>query len=127
MMSNSLLAIQVRLSFRWWLSTALSKRLEFREPMRVTGTTDMSLFGWGALMESKLAQGHWTATDPHHNINWLELKAARLALRHFQPDLEHRHVLLFTDNMATKAHVNRHTLEGLVDGHTDSSHGRRDT
>lgn len=43
---------------------------------------DASLYSWGALLESHLVQGRWMETDLRHNINWLELKVARL--RHFE-------------------------------------------
>ncbi|XP_013917310.1 PREDICTED: uncharacterized protein LOC106545317, partial [Thamnophis sirtalis] len=40
------------------------------------------------------------------SINLLELRAARLALRHFHRSIRRRHNLLMTDNVATKAHIN---------------------
>ncbi|XP_013909106.1 PREDICTED: ubiquitin carboxyl-terminal hydrolase 7-like [Thamnophis sirtalis] len=110
-LSNSLRSLRisagVRASLAWWLSPAIQRGCCIWEPDRVTVTTDASLFGWGALVGSQMAQGRWTATDLRHNINWLELKAARLALSHFHSSVEGRHVLLLTDNVATKVHINR--------------------
>lgn len=44
--------------------------------------------------------------DRQNDINWLELRAVHLALRHFQSAVAGHHVLVLTDNMTTKAHVN---------------------
>lgn len=37
-----------------------------------------------------------------NDINWLELRVARLVLQHFQDALTGQHVLLLTDNVTTK-------------------------
>ncbi|XP_032092319.1 LOW QUALITY PROTEIN: extracellular calcium-sensing receptor-like [Thamnophis elegans] len=78
-----------------------------REPTRRTLTTDASLFVWGAHLENQIAQGRWTSTDLRNNINWLELRAIHLALRHFKESVAGHHILVLTDNVAAKAHVNR--------------------
>ncbi|KAK9400751.1 hypothetical protein NXF25_011465 [Crotalus adamanteus] len=79
----------------------------FREPNRITLTTDASLFGWGAHLGTQIAQGQWDQKDLSHNINWLELRAIHLALRQFSHIVTGRHVLVLTDNVAAKAHVNK--------------------
>lgn len=58
--------------------------------------------------------------DLRHNVNWLKLKAAQLMLHQFQDSLVNQQVLLLTDNITTKAHVNHrgHTFEGLMDRST---------
>lgn len=94
-------------SLRWWLSPALYKGSLFREPSRVTLTTDASLFGWGAHLTPHFAQGRWSQRDLKKSINWLELRAIHLALRHFHRLVTGCHVLVLTDNVAAKAHVNR--------------------
>lgn len=48
---------QVQLSLKWWLSPALHKGCEFREPERLTLMMDASLYRWGALLESQMTQG----------------------------------------------------------------------
>ncbi|KAK9400738.1 hypothetical protein NXF25_011452 [Crotalus adamanteus] len=79
----------------------------FREPNRITLMTDASLFGWGAHLGTQIAQGQWNQEDLTHNINWLELRAIHLALHQFSHLVTRRHVLVLTDNVAAKAHVNK--------------------
>ncbi|XP_039217701.1 uncharacterized protein LOC120316322 [Crotalus tigris] len=93
-------------SLRWWSSSAVARGSSFKEPIRLTLTTDTSLFGWGAHLQSQLAQGQWSQLDLRHNINWLELRAIHLALRHLCKRVARQHMLVLTDNMA-KAHMNR--------------------
>lgn len=94
-------------SLGWWISGAIEKGCHFREPHRVTVTSDASLFGWGGHCDSRVAQGRWSRLELSRQINWLELRAARLVLQAFLPLVRGQHVLLLTDNTTTKAHINR--------------------
>lgn len=67
-----------------------------RKPLRPRGAIGLAL-----------AQGQWKTADLHHNINWLALHAVHLALHHFKSHVSSCHVLALTDNVATKAHINR--------------------
>lgn len=78
----------------------------FKEPIHLTITSDASLFGWGTHLQNQIAQGRWSPEELLHNINSLELRAAFLALCHFQWEIQGCHVLILTDNVATKAHIN---------------------
>lgn len=80
---------------------------QFREPRHLTLTTDASLSGWGAHLRPHMAQGQWTQEDLSHNINWLLLRAIYLALRNM---VAGKDILISTDNVASKDHINR--LEG---------------
>ncbi|XP_039195028.1 uncharacterized protein LOC120306250 [Crotalus tigris] len=91
----------------WWTSQTIAGGAHFKEPAQLTLTTDASLFGWGTHLQSQLAQGRWSRRDLKHNINWLELRAIHLALRHFRYRVKGQHVLVLMDNIAAKAHVNR--------------------
>ncbi|XP_060548605.1 uncharacterized protein LOC132712109 [Pantherophis guttatus] len=73
---------------------------------RVVVTTDASLQGWGAHCRGHLAQGVWTSVESRRSINWLELRAIYLALRTFHHLVSNSHVLVLTDNITAKAHVN---------------------
>lgn len=42
-----------------------------------------------------------------NDINWLELRAIRMALLHFQHLVEGHHIRILTDNVTAKAHINR--------------------
>lgn len=54
-----------------------------------------------------MAQGCWSPSELQYDINWLELWAIHLALKHFHSHVKGQHVLILTDNITVKAHVNR--------------------
>lgn len=58
-------------------------------------------------MGTHMAQGQWTQEEANRSINWLELRAIRLVLLSFQQYIADQHVLVLTDNITAKAHVNR--------------------
>ncbi|XP_039189596.1 kelch-like protein 14 isoform X2 [Crotalus tigris] len=97
--------VHILRSLRWWFSQAVTKGSSFKELDRITITTDTSLFGWGAHLQSQFVQGCWSRADLRHNINWLELRAIHLALHQFRHWIRGFHVLILTDNVASKAHV----------------------
>lgn len=65
-----------------------------------------SLSGWGAMLNTRLVQSSWLNEGAHLLINFLELRAIYLAPLHFSPALKRHHVLVRTNNMAAKAHLN---------------------
>jgi hypothetical protein len=63
--------------------------------------TDNSGYGWGAVLKShKEASGFWSQCDEAMHITWMKLKAVRLAVQTFLPQLAGRNVLLHEDNQA---------------------------
>ncbi|XP_053138354.1 uncharacterized protein LOC128339002 [Hemicordylus capensis] len=99
---------QVQKSLLWWTRTQnLSVGKGFLEQPKLIVTTDASNRGWGAHCLQHSAQGRWDSHEQSHSINWLELRAIRLALLHFQPLVQGQDVLVKTDNTTAKAHVNR--------------------
>jgi hypothetical protein len=61
--------------------------------------TDNSGYGWGAVLNEYLeARGFCSKEDEHCHITWKELKAVRLSLESFLPQLAGRNVLLHEDN-----------------------------
>ena len=62
--------------------------------------------GWGAFSQGKSAGGPWIAEEKEHNINYLELLAAFLALKSFVKTKEVS-VLLRLDNITAIAFVNK--------------------
>lgn len=70
-------------------------------------TTDASLTGWGGVFEGRPINGVWSPHLRRAHINYLELMAVALTLRHFLPFLRGHHVLVRTDNTSTVAHINR--------------------
>ncbi|XP_029965627.1 uncharacterized protein LOC115401518 [Salarias fasciatus] len=75
--------------------------------MRKTVTTDASLTGWGAVFGGRSVNGTWPPTLRQAHINYLELLAVFLALRHFLPLLGKCHVLVRADNTTAVAYINR--------------------
>ncbi|XP_061488955.1 uncharacterized protein LOC133387687 [Rhineura floridana] len=61
----------------------------------------------GSPLNSQYVQEVWSTAEQTQSINWLELKAVHLALRHFQSLFPLDHVLIRTDNMCVKSHLNR--------------------
>lgn len=82
----------------------MDKGCAFKEAGRLTITTDTSFFGWDAHFQE---QGQWSQKNLAKNINCLELRAVCLALREFQDRIVGNHILIMTDNVATKVHINR--------------------
>ena len=70
-------------------------------------TTDASLTGWGAVHEGMSAKGTWSPAFRTKHINYLELMAVLLALKRFEPFVKDCHVLVRTDNTATKYYINK--------------------
>ena len=73
---------------------------------RETVTADACLSGWGAVWQSRTAQGQWSARESTQHINVLELRAVQLALQHFLPFLRGKHVLVRSDNTSTVSQIN---------------------
>lgn len=67
------LTSEVRLSLRWWSLKAMHNGSLFQEPQRLTLTTDASLLGWDAHLQSHVAHDQWSPAELINNINWLEL------------------------------------------------------
>ncbi|XP_059182347.1 uncharacterized protein LOC131961092 [Centropristis striata] len=70
-------------------------------------TTDASLTGWGGIHEGRSVRGVWSVGLQRSHINFLELSAVFLSLKHFLPSLMGHHVLVRTDNTTTVAYINR--------------------
>ncbi|XP_059205256.1 uncharacterized protein LOC131984458 [Centropristis striata] len=70
-------------------------------------TTDASLTGWGGIHEGRSVRGVWSVGLQRSDINFLELSAVFLSLKHFLPSLMGHHVLVRTDNTTTVAYINR--------------------
>ena len=69
-------------------------------------TTDACLGGWGAVWQCRMARGRWSRVQSQLHINVLELTAVQLALHHFLPELQGRHVLVRTDNTTVVYYIN---------------------
>ena len=70
-------------------------------------TTDASLSGWGATLDGWTASGRWEPSMKKAHINYLELMAVFLALKHFRSRIGGCHVLVRSDNTTTVAYINK--------------------
>lgn len=70
-------------------------------------TSDTSLFIWGTHLQTHMTHCRWTQVELTNNINWLELRVVHLALCHFQSLIHGQHKLILTNNVATKAHIDK--------------------
>ena len=71
--------------------------------------TDASMKGWGANhpKEGTSTGSRWSAKEATHHINWLELKAAFLALQCFQSNLNNIRILLKMESQVMDTYVNK--------------------
>ena len=95
-------------SFDWWKANiwTLSKPIGTESYDHVL-FTDSSLTGWGAFCENKRTNGFWSAYERKLHINYLELKAAFLALKCFAKNWSNCKLLLRIDNTTALAYVNK--------------------
>lgn len=93
---------------QWARSSFLLRGVSLGPPpaRREVVTTDASQHGWGGVWNHKGVHGIWQDELRAYHINYLELQAVWLTLQHFQEPLEHKHVLVRTDNTSTVYHIN---------------------
>jgi len=94
--------------FEWWLSHIPDASCPIRSYCFVREiSSDASLTGWGGACLGVTTGGRWSPAESHHHINFIELRAARLALQSFAGDLSHCEILLRLDNTTAVAYVNK--------------------
>lgn len=101
------IALEVRNLCWWTLRSNLSKGKQFHVNTEEHLIRDASLSGWGVLWRNTPVQGQWSRRESRLPINLLKLRAVHLALQDFGPNLTNYHVLVRTDNIAKKAHLNK--------------------
>ena len=69
--------------------------------------TDASKEGWGSHLGDLVVSGHWSKAWANRHINWLELQAVLLTLKHFLPQLQGTPVDVISDNTTTVAYINK--------------------
>lgn len=86
---------------QWWVDNLVSafKPITLTNPDRRI-ESDSSGAGWGChdVTQNNLCSGQWSTTDRQQHINYLELKAAFLALQHLCKDVRGEHIHLYLDN-----------------------------
>ena len=85
----------------WWINNVKisNKPIVLKEPDIII-ESDSSLTGFGAFNKTshETFSGIWSLTEQNLHINFLELKAAFLALKNFCSTISDKHVKLFLDN-----------------------------
>ena len=76
--------------------------------------TDSSDLGWGAHLVSTPVSGRWSEKESPHPINWKELRAIHLGLRHFSHLLEGQAVAVFCDNATAIAYLRNQGGDFLI-------------
>ena len=74
----------------------------------ITADTDASNQGWGAVLNGQSHTGGvWSPEEVSHNINYLELLAAFLAIKAFEKTWQNTTVLLRLDNVTAVSYINQ--------------------
>ena len=95
-----------QLVLSWWSNVMIGQSLvPFMSDMTIL--TDASLEGWEAHSDSATASGRWLLQWRSFVINWLELKAMKLALVAFQSQVENKHVMVMCDNKMAVTYINK--------------------
>lgn len=98
-----------RFQLEWWLDpTNLTLGVPFSTPdPALTIVTDASSYGWGGHLGDQTASGVWPDQWKSKHINWLELQAVWLTLKHFQDQVRNQVVEVLSDNSTTVSYINR--------------------
>ena len=94
---------------QWWLVSAntMKGRSLHQAQTNITMTTDASMYGYGGHVGNHFIQGTWSETQQKLHINYLELEAVFLTLKHFLPLLKNQNVLVRCDNTTVVQYINK--------------------
>lgn len=92
----------------WWKNLANSSINPIRYfQYAVEIFTDASLTGWGAACNGERTGGFWSSDEAQNHINYLELRAAFIALKCFANNFTNKEILLRIDNTTAISYINR--------------------
>lgn len=93
---------------KWWDSQiGITKNKIRSNSFDLEIFSDASKSGWGATCGKEKANGLWNKDERMMHINYLEIKAAFLALRCFASSLYNQQILLRIDNITALAYINK--------------------
>lgn len=96
-----------KFEINWWIQNISNAFKPIKvEPHKLIIHTDASSEGWGAVSDSKSANGRWNDWESKLHINVLELKAALFGLKSLAADQLNTHVRLKIDNTTAVAYIN---------------------
>ena len=92
---------------KWWIKSIP----EVYNPIshgeaQITMSTDASFNGWGACIDTTTTGSNWAPEERAHDINYLEILAAFLALKSFSSAIIGKHVKLQIDNTTAVCSIN---------------------
>ena len=92
----------------WWRDniTHIYNNIVTSNPDRCI-TTDISSYGWGAVMESKSTGKFFSILEKEDHINVLELKTVLFGLRSLVKNLKLTHIKVLCDNSTAVACINK--------------------
>ncbi|XP_031780054.1 uncharacterized protein LOC100677975 [Nasonia vitripennis] len=102
------LSLEAKEELKWWQSQILIAKNKIR-----SSNFDLEIFsnasttGWGAICGNKKANGFWNREEREIHINFLEIKAAFLALKCFAAHSLNKQILLRIDNITALAYINK--------------------
>ena len=92
---------------KWWLDNLDDSYNDICHPsVDITLYSDVSLRGWGAVMNDTSTGGRWSPSEAENHINCLELLAALFSLKCFQSSLSGEHVKIMIDNTTAVSVIN---------------------
>jgi hypothetical protein len=103
---------QLRRDLEWWRIVAdqHNGRSIYKAIQTAYVHADSSGYGWGPVLNGNpayQARGFLYDDDRQQHITWKELRAVRLAIESFLPQLRGRHVSLHEDNTAVVATLSK--------------------
>ena len=114
----TLLTDEAKLELMWWIDNVsmASRPILISEPVVVI-ESDASQIGWGCkcTLNNVESGGVWLPEETEYHINFLELKAAFIALKCFEELICGKHVRLLLDNSTAVACVNKMGTSHSVD------------
>lgn len=94
--------------FIWWEDTLTCAENDIRvDNFDHEMFSDASLSGWGGFNNGQGIGGIWNSEDRAYHINYLELKATLLSLKHFFDTVSNANILCHIDNTTAIAYINR--------------------
>ena len=93
----------------WWIHNLPSAIRSLLPQPRIDYTifSDASMTGWGAHDHENSINDLWRFSTRDIHINELEMRAIKLALSHFLPIHNSKHVRIYTDNTTAMAYINK--------------------
>ena len=112
------MSVEAKADLDWWINYLTHWMCRPIQPPTASLMlqTDALTIGWGAYCQEtdQRTGGPWSGSEAAHHINWLELKAAFLAVQSFVKQ-SNCLILLLIDNRVAISHINQKGGHALTD------------